>query len=388
MGRGEELAQIDRRFQSERVLFLTGLGGMGKTELAVRYARDYVQAKGQQAYMVLFSGDFRQTMLNNVAPMISGLDSGNLSEQELYQKTLEALNSSGKDALLILDNADQANLTALRALFRLQDMKEEEKQALCYATLLPPEGMRNQLFRKALPDACRSCIERLQKRGWVQSENKLLTIHPVVRLVCRRELSPTAENCGDFLRWFRGQHDRTTYEREKFSQIAALYETASEVLQETDGVWIGKAGYLWLVLSESRRAEQCNERAVKLLEQNAPDSPRLATAYSNLGSTYGALGDREKELQYQLKALGILEQSLPPDHPNIVIFRSNIAVTYARMEDFIRANEYMRRALDSAERSMGNHPQLEMYRQAALILELCAMFQEAGMPLPIDNPFR
>ena len=58
------------------------------------------------------------------------------------------------------------------------------------------------------------------------------------------------------------------------------------------------------------------------------------------------------------------------------------------MEDFIRANEYMRRALDSAERSMGNHPQLEMYRQAAQILELCAKFQEAGMPLPIDNPFR
>ena len=347
MGRGEELAQIDRRFQSERVLFLTGLGGMGKTELAVRYARDYVQAKGQQAYMVLFSGDFRQTMLNNVAPMISGLDSGNLSEQELYQKTLEALNSSGKDALLILDNADQANLTALRALFRLQDMKEEEKQALCYATLLPPEGMRNQLFRKALPDACRSYIERLQKRGWVQSENKLLTIHPVVRLVCRRELSPTAENCGDFLRWFDGQYDRTTYDTAKFSQIAALYETASEVLQETDGVWIGKAGYLWFVLSESRRAEQCNERAVKLLEQNAPDSPRLATVYSNLGSTYGALGDHEKELEYQLKSLAICEQVLPPTHPD-----------------------------------------LEQYCHMAQLMELCAMFQKAGQPLPFDNPFK
>ena len=104
--------------------------------------------------------------------------------------------------------------------------------------------------------------------------------------------------------------------------------------------------------------------------------------------TYGHLGNREKELQYQLKALGILEQSLPPDHPNIVIFRSNIAVTYARMEDFIRADEYMRRALDSAERSMRGHPDLEQYRQTAQIVELCAMFQEAGMPLPIDNPFR
>ena len=102
--------------------------------------------------------------------------------------------------------------------------------------------------------------------------------------------------------------------------------------------------------------------------------------------TYGHLGDHEKELEYQLKALGILEQSLPPDHPYNVMCRSNIAVTYARMEDFIRANEYMRRALDSAERSMGNHPKLEMYRRAAQIMELCAQCQEQGEPF--DNPFR
>ena len=715
VGRAEELAEIDRRFRSERVLFLTGLGGMGKTELAVRYARKFVEKRGHRAFLVLFRENLRQTLLFHVAPTIPGLDTKSLPESEIFRRTVEALNSAGADALLILDNADQANLTALRgelsvlklkvlvttrlsggrdgiltprlsneelyklfdrhgadisqpqrdalidavaghtmtvdmiaqtlvdewcnataedicaamkgsemdeddypeievahnsdpeqrkiyghlrALFRLQDMKEEEKQALRCAALLPPEGMHNQLFRKALPEACRGSIERLQKRGWVQSENKLLTIHPVVRLVCRRELSPTVENCADFLRWFEGQYDQTTYDTAKFSQIAALYETASEVLQETDGVWAGNAGYLWGTLMESRRALTCSQRAVALREQNTPNSQSLATAYSNLGSTYshlgdhekaleyqlkalaikeqvlppthpslatsynnvggtygdlgdhakalefklkalaireqvlppthpslatsynnvggtygdlgdhakeleyllkalaiqeqvlppthpnlaasynnvggtylrlgdhakaleyqlkalaikeqvlppnhpslatsynnvgstyghlgdrekaleyklkdlticeqvlppthpdlagsynnvgyayGALGNREKELEYQLKALGILEQSLPPDHPNNVVCRSNIAVTYARMEDFIRANEYMRRALDSAERSMGNHPQLEMLRQMAQIMELCAKFQEAGMPLPFDNPFR
>ena len=715
IGRAGELAEIDRRFRSERVLFLTGLGGMGKTELAVRYAREYVEKRGHWAFLVLFRGDLRQTLLFHVAPTISGLDTKTLPESEILRRTVEALNSSGADSLLILDNADQANLTALRrelsvlklkvlvttrlsggrdgiltprlsneelyklfdrhgadisqpqrdalidavaghtmtvdmiaqtlvdewcnataedicaamkgsemdeddypeievahnsdpeqrkiyghlrALFRLQDMKEEEKQALRCAVLLPPEGMHNQLFRKALPEACRGSIERLQKRGWVQSENKLLTIHPVVQLVCRRELSPTVENCDGFLQWFRGQYDRKTYDTAKFSQIAALYEAASEVLRETDGFWANAAGYLWLVLMESRRALTCNQRAVALLEQNAPNSqslataynnlgstyghlgdhekeleyqlkalaikeqvlppthpslatsynnvgstylrlgehekaleyllkallireqilppthpdlatsynnvgstyghlgdhkkeleyqlkalaireqvlppnhpslatsynnvgttygdlgdhkkaleyklkdlaiceqvlppthpelatsynnvgmtygylgdhkkaleyqlkalaikeqvlppthPSLATSYNNVGSTYGHLGDREKELEYQLKALGIQEQSLPPDHPDIVMCRSNIAITYAQLEDFIRANEYMRRALDSAERSMGNHPQLEMYRQAAQIMELCAMFQEAGMPLPFDNPFQ
>ena len=667
VGRAEELAEIDRRFRSERVLFLTGLGGMGKTELAVRYARKFVEKRGHRAFLVLFRGDLRQTLLFHVAPTISGLDTKSLPESEILRRTVEALNSAGGDALLILDNADQANLTALRgelsvlklkvlvttrqdeegaldvarlhreelyrlftqhearvtreemdalintvdghtltvdlmaralrpgfraataekllknlgdgsvkkvksaycgredqarinehlrAVFRVLELSGEEKILLHFAALLPESGMDGELFLQPFEEDLGDSLNDLIQGGWLLWKDDLLRIHPVIRLVCIEELSPTVENCADFLEWFRGQYDRTTYDTAKFSQIAALYETASEVLQEKDGLWANEAGYLWLVLMESRRALTCNQRAVALLEQNAPNSQGLAAAYSNLGSTYGdlgnqvkaleyklkalaireqvlppthpdlaasysnvgstygdlgdhakalefklkalaiqeqvlppnhpslatsynnvgstygdlgdhakaleyklkdlaiceqvlppnhpslatsynnvgstygdlgdhakaleyqlkalaireqvlppthpdlatsynnvgytygTLGDHEKELEYQLKALGILEQSLPPDHPNIVIFRSNIAVTYAQMEDFIRANEYMRRALDSAERSMGNHPQLEMYRQAAQILELCAKFQEAGMPLPFDNPFR
>jgi hypothetical protein len=114
VGRAEELAEIDRRFRSERVLFLTGLGGMGKTELAVRYAREFVEKRGHRAFLVLFRENLRQTLLFHVAPTISGLDTKTLPESEILRRTVEALNSAGGDALLILDNADQANLTALR----------------------------------------------------------------------------------------------------------------------------------------------------------------------------------------------------------------------------------------------------------------------------------
>ena len=107
-----------------------------------------------------------------------------------------------------------------------------------------------------------------------------------------------------------------------------------------------------------------------------------------MGSTYGHLGDHEKALEYQLKALAIWEQSLPADHPDNVMCRSNIALTCARIEDFIRASEYMDRALDSAQRAMKGHPKLEMYRQRAQLLKLCAAYQKSGEPLPFDNPFQ
>ena len=312
----------------------------------------------------------------------------------------------------------------------INNCTSEERKILCYATILPQDGMEMALFCMPNVKRMRKILEKLVGDGFLQREESMLYISPEMRSILVEELKPTTEVCGEFLHWYRGQYDQKTYDRVKFAQIASLYETASEILRESDGMWASEAGYLWLVLMESQRALTCNHRALALREQNAPNSLGLATAYNNLGSTYGhlgdhkkeleyqlkalaireqvlppthpdlatsynnvgytygTLGDHEKELEYQLKALGILEQSLPPDHPNIVIFRSNIAVTYAQMEDFIRANEYMRRALDSAERSMGNHPQLEMFRQMAQIMEICAKFQEAGMPLPFDNPFR
>ena len=473
----------------------------------------------------------------------------------------------------------------LKAVFRVSDMTDAEQAVLRFGALLPDCGLDSRLFTQAAQNALRppeqkrgflarlfgkrtkptespklprvsDILKDLADRGWLDWEGDLLRIHPVIRLVCIEELSPTVESCDAFLQWFQGQFDRKTYEPVKFAQIASLYETASEVLRETDGLWIGNAGYLWNVLVEPLRALTCNHRAVELLEQNTPGSPNLATAYNNLssaygalgdrekaleyqlkdlaiceqvlppihpdlaitynnvgttygdlgdhekaleyqlkaleimeqvlppthpslatsynnvgstygalgdhekeleyqlkdlaiceqvlppdhpdlaitynnvgmtygalgdhekeleyqlkaleireqvlpathpslatsynnvGSTYGALGDHEKELEYQLKALEIWEQSLPPDHPYNVMCRSNIAITCAQMEDFIRADEYMRRALDSAERSMRGHPDLEQYRQLAQLLELCARFQEAGMPLPFDNPFQ
>ena len=709
VGRRGELEEIDRRFREQKVVFLTGLGGMGKTELAVRYAQEFVQDQGRRVFQVLFSGDFRQTILNHVAPNVPGLDTRNMPENEIYRKTLEALNRCGSDALLILDNADQANLmdlrrdlgaltmrvlittrqevpnavdvaqlhrqelhqlfiqhqakvtpeemdklidavdghtltvdlmaralrpgfraataekllnnladssvkkvpsayrgTAdqarinehLRTVFRVVKLSEREQVLLHFATLLPENGMDPELFLQPFEEDLGDELQELIRSGWLLWKEDLLRIHPVIRLVCIEELKPTVENCRSFLRWFRGQYGGTTYDREKFAQIAALYETASHVLGETDGLWANNAGYLWNLLVEPRRAENCNLRAVALREQNNPNSanlataynnlgntyshlgdhekaleyklkdlaiceqvlppthpslatsynnvgstyihlgdheqaleyllkalaireqvlppthpdlaqsynnvgstyvhlgdhekaleyllkalgiqeqvlppthpelatsynnvgstygelgdhekaleyklkalaiqeqvlppthpdlatsynnvgltyghlgdhekaleykrkalaiceqvlppthPNLATSYNNVGSTYGHLGDHEKELEYQLKALAILEQSLPADHPYNVVCRNNIAITYAKMEDFIRASEYMDRALDSAQRSMKGHPKLERYRQTAQILELCAMLQSVGLPLPFDNPFQ
>ena len=473
VGREEELDQIASRFEREHVVVLTGLGGMGKTELAIHFGRNHWFGR---TYFVRFRNDWTETVIYGIADGIKDYKRENRPVEDIYADVMEVLEACGPDDLLILDNANQANMTALRrelsalnmkvlvttrhsgekndfrvrrlareelyqifdrhgaqvsdaqrdalidavaghtmtvdmiartladewcnaspekirsamlgsemeeddypeidtdhdgdpeqrkiyghlrALFRLQDLKAEEEQALRCAALLPPEGMHNQLFRQALPEECRDSIRDLHRRGWVQSENKLLTIHPVVRLVCRRELKPTVETCRSFLRWFRGQYGPTTYDRKKFAQIAALYETASHVLGETDGFWICEAGYLWNVLVEPRRAEHCNLRAVDLLERNDPNSLNLAAAYSNLGRTYGDLGDHEKALEYKLKDLAICEQVLPSTHPDLATSYNNVGLTYGHLGDHEKALEYKLKDLAICEQVLPpTHPDL------------------------------
>ena len=276
----------------------------------------------------------------------------------------------------------------LKAVFRVSDMSEPEKGVLRFGALLPDSGLDSALFARAAENALRpverkrgffarlfgkmtkpaepakpprvsDLLKDLADRGWLDWEGDLLRIHPVIRLVCIEELKPTEENCDAFLDWFRGQYDKTTYDRVKFAQIAALYETASRVLGETYGFWVGEAGYLWNVLVEPRRAMACNLRAVALKEQNAPDSLGLAAAYNNLGLTYGDLGDHEKELDYQLKALAIREQVLPPTHLSLATSYNNVGLTYGNLGDHEKELDYQLKALKIKEQVLPpTHPDL------------------------------
>ena len=472
---------------------------------------------------------------------------GNLKDQK-YRKIATDYNQSTAQAQIYQH---------LSVVFDLSGMSSGSKTVMACATLLPEGGMEGECFGLSLREEEQDALDTLLERGWLEMKGGLLTIHPVIRLVCRTELAPTDEDCGEFLDRLWEQYDEKQYLPSQYTQMAELFTIAHDRLGKHHGRWLNRAGILLnglrqyqqlhdlyhprikaleevLPANSTELAAACNYyglalntlghysdaltysqkaltirqaelpeddadlarsynnvgntfgnlgdhkkaleyklKALKIFEQVLPPThpdlatsynhvgstygdlgdhekaleyllkaltireqvlppthPDLATSYNNVGSTYGDLGDHKKELEYQLKALtireqvlppthpelassynnvgstylhlgdhekaleyqlkalGILEQSLPPDHPNIVIFRSNIAMTYAQMDDFIRANEYMRQALDSAERSMRGHPKLEMYRQAAKIMELCAMFQEAGMPLPFDNPFR
>ena len=91
------------------------------------------------------------------------------------------------------------------------------------------------------------------------------------------------------------------------------------------------------------------------------EHPTLAISYNNVGSTYGALGEHRKALEYKLKALEILKKVLPQDHPYIMDGCANVAVTLIALNRFREALQYAEQALAIAQRRAA--PDLENYQR-------------------------
>ena len=505
VGREEELREIARRFEKDPIVVLSGLGGMGKTELAVRFGREYEESGRGWAYFLYFSGSFSATLRSNVKGIIPGYSPEGKPEEQIVADALAALNRCGKGDLLILDNADEGSITALRrelsklpmrvlvtsrqesddmmelgtlseealfaifrrhgaeleeadmralieavdghtmtvelmarllhkdqrkdtlnrlkkalgerdlssgkfgktesayhaspdqarinehlkAVFRVADMGRAEKTVLRFATLLGESGLDSEMFAKAAepelkPEPVepvkrrwfdifrrkteekpqpvpkiRDLLQELADKGWLLRKKGDIKIHPVIRIVCVEVLKPTEENCEDFLHGIRNQYDEKQYDHAKFRQMAEVFETASNLLEDKTGFWANEAGYLWNQVAEPQRALACNLRSVEKTVQHQPDSRNLAAGYNNVGMTYGALGDHKQALEYQLKALAICERVLPPEHPDLAASYNNVGRTYGALGDHKQALEYQLKDLAICERVLPpEHPDL------------------------------
>ena len=246
----------------------------------------------------------------------------------------------------------------MKILFDVSVLAAGQREILRYATLLPEDGLDYGTFWKVLDAPLRKTLDDLVDSGWLQCREKRLMIHPVVREVCLGELKPSDETCDRFLnRLWNVYPFATFYDASIFLQIARCFSVASDRLVDWDGTWALFAGRYWYMVGQAQMALIYNRRMLQKREQNMPDSVELATACNNVAVTYGALGDHEKELEYDLKALGIREKKLPPDHPDLATSYNNIGITYASLGEYQWALEYLEKALAIREKKLpAGHP--------------------------------
>lgn len=108
VGREELLPKIDSVFSGgSRVLFLEGIGGIGKSELAKQYAVRY-SAEYDRILFFTFSGSLRETLCDDGRLEITGvMQTEGESQEEFFHRKLQILHQiTDARTLLIVDNFD------------------------------------------------------------------------------------------------------------------------------------------------------------------------------------------------------------------------------------------------------------------------------------------
>ena len=93
--------------QGKHPLFVFGVGGIGKTELANEFARRQIK-NGTPAYFVTFKGSIRDTILSL---KFSGYESNAPGSEADYRRRIDLLKENYQGCLLIVDNFDDDEKT-------------------------------------------------------------------------------------------------------------------------------------------------------------------------------------------------------------------------------------------------------------------------------------
>ena len=159
-------------------------------------------------------------------------------------------------------------------------------------------------------------------------------------------------------------YDSKDYKAEHYRQLAQVFTVATQILPDQECDWAINAGVLWNQLGQPGEALPMGLQAVSKLESTHSGSNQLATAYNNLGFTYGELGDHKKALEFQLKALEIRKAVLPENHPNLALSYNNVGSTYFDTGNLEEALRCTQQAVAITEISLPEgHPDRALYQQ-------------------------
>ncbi|MCD8239595.1 MAG: hypothetical protein LUC92_09720 [Clostridiales bacterium] len=117
IGREEELCELEEGLEENHAVFLHGIGGIGKSEIAKRFLKNNRKSFG--TILVLnFKGSLKDTILSQDVELGNFSREENEEQEDFYKRKLRALKQElKKDDIILLDNFDTERDDELESLF-------------------------------------------------------------------------------------------------------------------------------------------------------------------------------------------------------------------------------------------------------------------------------
>jgi len=166
-------------------------------------------------------------------------------------------------------------------------------------------------------------------KGWIKRDNEYkIYMHPVIAEVVRDKVKPNAQMCGDLI-------DSMTWKLHK--------EPGDNPIHKKEFLPYGES-----VITT-------------LAEENDED---LATLANNASTIFQDIGQLDRALEFQLKAIAIREKVLVPNHSDRAQSYHNLSWIYRDKKDFPAALKYAEKAVAIMQKLFpGGHYLLDLYRE-------------------------
>ena len=298
--------------------------------------------QGHTMTVELIARTLKRTRTLTVEKLLSALGTGELKEQKFRAVAVERNGRVEQEGIY----------EHLRKLFNVAEISEDARDLLRNLVLLPEGGMDIRILEALLDDVGLETLNQQIDHGWLayDQDRGFVSMHPVIRMVCRRELEPDDDNCEEFINGAWDYFDPNQYDAEVFRQLAELFSQAAEMLPDPWGNNALFAGSLWNKLGQPAKAIQYEQQIIRRCQTLQDDPESLSIVYNNLGNTFVALGDYGNALEYCQKALSLLQQVYPEDHMEMVLAHNNLGQVYGLLGDFEKALSHTRKALQIQEK--------------------------------------
>lgn len=247
----------------------------------------------------------------------------------------------------------------LRILFNLAELDDRHRNVMRHAVLIPLEGMPVSIFRRCHTQEEQEAIERkIFHRSWLRLDwtHTMISMHSVIREVCRKELKPDDENCGSFLHSLRNCVNVNHDNQELVKLAADTMGNASEILLDASGQWSRMAGDYYRAFGMYQKSIDYLKQASEIRESY--NDAILADIYSSLGNAYTRLREYEISIGFHEKSLAICQCMPEPDNGRIARRYNDMGVAYSYRAEEEQDIDLYKNAIECYEKA------LEFNRQA------------------------
>jgi hypothetical protein len=175
LGRKDQLMDIHQCLSEESCLFLTGIGGIGKSELAKQYAKRY---KKEYHHMIYLS--YTESLHRTICDLAFVEDSKNLTEDELFAMHYRFFEMLDESTLVILDNFN---------VFPDQDELFHKFIALSFRLLVTTRNIIDEVPCYAVKELAIDDLAELFYSYAPQSETKPQIVHEIIEEIHRHTLT-------------------------------------------------------------------------------------------------------------------------------------------------------------------------------------------------------